>query len=127
MNMKKKTLIVAFALFTCVMAAGCADDVKELTTRDTSIGYDEPDGKKTVGDDGRREMEVTNTPTPKATNTPLPTNTPIPVAPASDFEYSVNDNGVSIDRYLGSDTVIVIPAEIDGIKVTGIGRYALCA
>ena len=40
------------------------------------------------------------------------------------FEYSVNDDGVTIESYTGSSSTVVIPEEIDGKKVTGIGDNA---
>ena len=40
------------------------------------------------------------------------------------FEYSVNDDGVTIESYTGSSSTVVIPKEIDGKKVTGIGDNA---
>ena len=51
-----------------------------------------------------------------------PVETP---GPLSDFEYSENQNGsITITDYLGTDTDIVIPAEIDGKTVTQIGWEA---
>ncbi len=38
-----------------------------------------------------------------------------------DFEYTVSDNKVTITKYTGSDTSVVIPSEIDGMPVTCIG------
>ena len=46
------------------------------------------------------------------------------------FEYAGNeDGGVTITKYTGSDTEVVIPAKIDGKKVTSIGdrAFAYCA
>ena len=41
------------------------------------------------------------------------------------FAYEVNeDGGVTITRYTGSDTEVVIPSTINGKKVTSIGNYA---
>ena len=41
------------------------------------------------------------------------------------FEYEVNeDGGVTITRYKGSDTEVVIPSTINGKKVTSIGNWA---
>lgn len=41
------------------------------------------------------------------------------------FEYSVLDDGtVEITDYNGTDTVVSVPASINGKKVTGIGEYA---
>ena len=44
-----------------------------------------------------------------------------------DFEYSVLDDGtVEITGYYGSAEKVDIPAEIDGMSVAEIGRYAFC-
>ena len=41
------------------------------------------------------------------------------------FEYEVNeDGGVTITKYTGNDTEVVIPSKIGGKKVTSIGNYA---
>lgn len=68
--------------------------------------------------------------------TPGPTNTPIPAtespaetaAPGLSFngyEYSVDgDGGICITKYNGSEKELVIPGEIDGKKVTSIGKMA---
>ncbi len=45
--------------------------------------------------------------------------------PASDFEYEVNDDGgITITKYIGTDTDVVIPEKIDGKNVTVIGEGA---
>lgn len=44
--------------------------------------------------------------------------------PASDFAYTVNNDKVSITEYRGSGGDVVIPAEIEGRKVTSIGQNA---
>ena len=42
--------------------------------------------------------------------------------PASDFEYKVGeDGGITITKYIGTDTDVVIPEKIDGKNVTVIG------
>ena len=46
-------------------------------------------------------------------------------SPVSDFQYETNEeSGITITDYLGTDTDIVIPAEIDGKTVTQIGPEA---
>ncbi len=40
------------------------------------------------------------------------------------FQYFKMSNGVSIDGYIGDETELVIPEEIDGVKVTCIGENA---
>lgn len=45
-----------------------------------------------------------------------------------DFEYTIlNDGTVEIAKYIGSDTEVEIPAEIDGAAVTSIGQHAFYA
>lgn len=44
--------------------------------------------------------------------------------PASDFEYKVGEDGVTITKYIGTDTNVVIPEKIDGKNVTAIGESA---
>ncbi len=44
--------------------------------------------------------------------------------PASDFTYSINNNEVSITRYNGSATQVVIPSTIEGKPVVAIGYEA---
>lgn len=48
--------------------------------------------------------------------------------PVSDFEYSVLDNGIKIIKYIGSDTEVIIPAEIEGKPVREIagGAFENC-
>ena len=41
-----------------------------------------------------------------------------------DFEYSVSDGKVTINKYTGSDTEVVIPSEIEGMPVITIRNFA---
>ena len=67
----------------------------------------------------------------KTQNTKVDPNSPITeemlrnhaVAPAEDFTYDVEDDGIKIRSYTGSDTVVVIPAEIEGKPVTALYNY----
>ena len=43
---------------------------------------------------------------------------------ASDYEYTEDDEGITITKYNGSDTDIIIPAEINGKPVVRIGESA---
>ena len=45
--------------------------------------------------------------------------------PASDFEYGLADRGeaIAVTKYVGTDTTVVIPSEIEGKPVTWIGIY----
>lgn len=42
------------------------------------------------------------------------------VGASADERFTIDENGV-ITAYSGTDTELVIPSEIDGIRVTGIG------
>lgn len=44
---------------------------------------------------------------------------------ASDFEYEENsDGGITITKYIGTDTKVVIPEKINGVAVTNIGELS---
>ena len=46
---------------------------------------------------------------------------------ASSFEYEENDNGgITITKFIGNETNVVIPSKIDGKAVTSIGDSAFC-
>ena len=48
--------------------------------------------------------------------------------PASDFEYKDNsDGGITITKYIGTDTDVIIPEQIDGKTVTVIGQLAFAS
>lgn len=40
------------------------------------------------------------------------------------LEYRIKDSKISIERYLGQDKEVIIPSEINGMKVTNIARFA---
>lgn len=40
------------------------------------------------------------------------------------FEYLINPEGIIITKYLGSDTSVIIPNEINNYRIIGIGEYA---
>lgn len=41
-----------------------------------------------------------------------------------EYTYATNENGITLEGYIGNSTEIVIPSQIDGKKVTCIGQYA---
>lgn len=51
---------------------------------------------------------------------PEETESPFIIAPEEDFEYTVSGNRVNIKKYIGSESVVVIPARIDGLKIDRI-------
>ncbi|WP_321428971.1 leucine-rich repeat protein [uncultured Methanolobus sp.] len=44
--------------------------------------------------------------------------------PASDFTYTSDGSSVTITKYVGSDGIVIIPAEIEGLPVTTVGALA---
>ena len=89
-------------------------------------------GKTTDGTTGSTDNTVTaEEEDHKTQNTKVDPNSPITeemlrnhaVAPAEDFTYDVEENGIKIRSYTGSDTVVVIPAEIEGKPVTALYNY----
>ena len=89
-------------------------------------------GKATDGTTGSTDNTVTaEEEDHKTQNTKVDPNSPITeemlrnhaVAPAEDFTYDVEDDGIKIRSYTGSDTVVVIPEEIEGKPVTGFYDY----
>lgn len=65
---------------------------------------------------------LTSEPSPTAT----PEISPTPFSSAfktDDFEYAVNGSEITLTRYIGSNTNVVIPTQIDGMTVTAIGMY----
>ncbi len=46
-----------------------------------------------------------------------------PEAPASDFKYLKHEDYVEIGDYLGTDPIVIIPEQIDGLPVTELGTW----
>ena len=46
------------------------------------------------------------------------------VTPAEEFEYSLTEEGITIHRYKGSDTIVVVPDEIEQTPVTYFDMHA---
>ena len=58
-------------------------------------------------------------------NVATTTNSPDTENPASDFEYKDNsDGGITITKYIGTNTDVIIPEKIDGKAVTVIDTYS---
>lgn len=57
-----------------------------------------------------------------------PSNCPVvwgyAVNPASDFTYTISNNKVTLTKYTGNDTTVIIPATIENYPVTNIGAKA---
>lgn len=99
--MKKSVKNVITALVICLMAlpvlAGCS-------------------GKKEGSDAGAKSSGGTKASTSKT----------LKANPATDFEYDFNDGNETlyIKRYKGTSTTVVIPAEIEGMKITRIDGFS---
>ena len=89
---------------------------EEASTREPLVTA-EPTVEPTIEPTAEPTVEPTIEPTPTATSTPDPY--------AGIFSYSIQkDDTICIDQYIGSDTYVVVPAEIGGRKVSAIGAEA---
>ena len=55
---------------------------------------------------------------------PGPVPEPVTDFTFGEFRYRAVENGIYIIEYLGNDSDVVIPAEIDGMPITELGEYA---
>lgn len=103
---KALTLLLLTALLTAPLA-GCSD------TSDAPAKTTEGKGNSTTAS------------TTAGTDDNIPEYNPDEANPASDFEYTVGeDGGITITKYIGTDTDVVIPEKIEGKNVTVIGEGA---
>ena len=111
----KKTISVLILIFCLLLAlTACGGDTKpsgDPAQPGGSVSSDEP------GTDTPSEKVDPNAP---ITEKLLRSHA---AAPAEDFTYDVEENGIKIRSYTGSDTVVVIPAEIEGKPVTALYNY----
>jgi hypothetical protein len=56
--------------------------------------------------------------------TEKPTERVAHIQSVDDYDYEVIDGEVTITKYTGTDTVVEVPSEIDGVKVTFIDDHA---
>lgn len=99
----KKTISILFA--TAFLLAGCGDNTssESITTEPTETA------------EVTEIAEVTEMPTEK------PTDRVRDIEETTDFEYEILDGGVTITKYTGNSTDVIIPDEIEGTPVTKIG------
>lgn len=62
--------------------------------------------------------------TDKTGSTPEPTPISTPKTVVIDYEYTIENNEVTIKKYVGDETEVIIPSEINGNEVTSIGVNA---
>ena len=137
-DMKKKFLFV-LAATAMLCLAGCQAETGTEAPEPTKATEEtkEPAVTNTPTPEATAtptaEPTATNTPTPEptATSTPTPTPSPTPThAPqenatsAEYFQYTIENNEVTITGYNGEATDVIIPDYIEGIPVTGIGKGA---
>ena len=97
------SLLLVFAML-CTLFAACADNSEILENNaETAASVPEVEESEPTMEETQRAYSETT---------------------ASDFKYTHTDDGVAIEGYIGSDEVVVIPAEIDGAPVTSIGGEA---
>lgn len=114
------TMLLSFAACNSGGSGSTADaDVTataaatEIVTEKTTEAAETPTETFTEKSETKTSKEETTTAkAEKKSNEP---------SPESDFEYEENDGEITITRYTGNDTKVVIPAEIKGKPVAAIG------
>ena len=106
----KKTIFALILMFSLLFAlTACGGDKTPATENpgnsDSPVTTDEP---------GSEAPSDTVDPNEAITEEMVRSHA---VTPAEDFSYDVADDGVTIRSYKGSDTIVVIPEEIEGKKV----------
>lgn len=116
--MKKTLTLLLLAAMLTAPLAGCGDTTG--TPTETTEGADNGTTNGTTADPNGTTASTT-----AGTDDNVPEYNAADANPASDFEYEVNDDGgITITKYIGADTDVVIPEKIDGKDVTVIGSYA---
>lgn len=122
----KKSAILTIALAIALSLSACgggdnsanADIASTATTEavtefitDETTTVSEISTHETTSEKAKETTEAT---TKKNTNEP---------SPVTDFKYEENNGEITITRYTGNNSKVVIPAEINGKPVTAIGYY----
>lgn len=106
----RKLITCLLILLFLTSAAGCGKSTDTNNT-DSSVAASDAVSKENVDVDSSKPFEG------KLTEEILRN---YKVAPASDFEWEVKDDGVWLKKYLGNDAVVVVPDTIEGKAVVGI-------
>lgn len=77
-----------------------------------------------IGNASASQSNTTNTKPTSSTTNPSQDVEEDPVLDYSDYEYTTNDNKITITKYTGNDTCILIPDQINGKNVERIDSYA---
>ena len=109
--MKRKILGMLLIITLTLGVTGCGKTTEKTPEKDTSKEQNEStnknEGKKPVSTKKITKEDVMNA----------------PESPAEDFEYrdDATGKGYEVYKYLGDDEIVVIPSEINGVKVLGLG------
>ena len=114
----KKLIAALLALVMVFSLAACGDKPDDTNTPD------DPDISATPTDTQDQEQSTEK----EENNTPVSGPLTVddlrnhPETPASQFVYSesMENDGIQIDMYIGTDDIVVVPAEIDGRPVVDI-------
>ncbi len=115
--MKKALALLLLAAMLTAPLAGC-DSSDDTPTQTTEGKGNSTTASTTADPNGDAASTTTVSPDDPGNDTPADPQ------PVSDFEYEVGeDGGITITKYIGTDTDVVIPEKIDGKDVTVIGSY----
>lgn len=115
------TMLLSFAACNSGGSGSTADADVTATEAATEIAVE----KTTEATETPTETftEKSETETPKETTTAKTEKKSNEPSPESDFEYEENNGEITITKYIGNESTVVIPAEINGKPVTAIGYY----
>ena len=94
----KKTFLALFALIVLLCISGCNTNVGEKEG-----AFSEISTSASASDEAAKEA----------------------AAPKEDFEYYISGGSANIKKYIGNESVVVIPEEIEGYNITSIDAHFL--
>ena len=109
-----KKIISVLMIFALLMLSACAKEAEPVDTAPAPTSAPQISGDPAIDQTDYRSVVLDQFNT-------------IPEAAASDFTYTVGENGVTIDSYLGSGELLRLPETIEGKPVIGIsdGAFAV--
>ena len=110
--MKKKNFIVLLTAISMAFGLMACGDNADIEVDDSQKTVEEEDGSDTA--DVKTNLEDYDEITEEVVRNHI-------VTEASDFQYTPMGDGIGISGYTGTDTIVVIPEEIDGQPVTMLG------
>lgn len=118
MKLQKKILISCISMTFALSACGSYeynyndDTIIDNSEQKTPANTQDPEDVVTIKKEDIKAIEE---------YTPIDYST-VPITPATDFEYVIDDDFVSIISYTGSSTMVRIPDSIEGRKRLGIAK-----